>query len=283
MDLRHFFVDQIWWGKVLCACLGFLLAGPVGAFFGVFVGNLFDRGLVEHFANPLWHFHVEKRPAVKTLFLSATFSTLGHIAKADGRVTEQEIQMAKTLMRNMNLNREQQKLAQHYFNEGKKEQFNLNKLLESLQTAAHDNPNLLQLFINTQYKAAQLNGLTDKKIRIMNTILSYMHCAPIHKQTRFNDDFYHQSSYRQHSSSRPGQEYDRSNQNNTLASAYTILQVQPTSTKQEVKQAYRRLISRNHPDKLIAQGMSKEKIKLANEKTQIIRKAYEQICENKGW
>lgn len=281
MDLRHFFINQIWWGKLLCACLGFLIAGPVGAFFGIFIGNFFDRGLAEHFANPLWHFHAERRPAVKSLFLSTTFAMLGHIAKADGRVSEQDIQMAKTLMRDMNLNREQQNHAQKCFNEGKKEQFNPNKMLDSLQSAAKDNPNLLKLFINTQYKAAQIDGLSEKKIHIMNTILKHMHCAPIHKQTRFNDDFYDRSNgYRQQSSSSSAFNPDT---NNTLAGAYTILQVQPTSTKQDIKQAYRRLISRNHPDKLIAQGMSKEKIKQANEKTQIIRKAYEQICASKGW
>ncbi len=273
MDLRRFFANQMWWGKVLCAVLGYLVAGPVGAFFGVFIGNLFDRGLLQHFSSPLWYFHAEKRQSVRLLFFQASFSVLGHIAKADGRVSEQEIQMAKTLMRNMNLNREQQKVAQEFFNVGKKENFNLKQTLAAFQKVARDNPNLLKLFIDIQYKAAQLNGLSEKKIEIMNTILHYMQCAPIHKQSRFNDDFYQKSSR--------GQSHQ--SPSNTLASAYTILSIQPTSSKQEIKHAYRRLISQNHPDKLIAQGMSKDKIKIANEKTQIIRKAYEQICASKGW
>ncbi len=50
-----------------------------------------------------------------------------------------------------------------------------------------------------------------------------------------------------------------------------------------MKRAYRRLISRNHPDKLIAQGLPEEMIKIANDKTQKITKAYEQICTSKGW
>ena len=42
-------------------------------------------------------------------------------------------------------------------------------------------------------------------------------------------------------------------------------------------------MSRNHPDKLISKGLPEEMIKIANEKTQNIRKAYEQICTSKGW
>ena len=273
MDLRQLFDNNMWWGKVLCAVLGFLFAGPVGALFGVFIGNMFDRGLFQHMTNPLWCFHAEKREAVKSLFFKATFSILGHLAKADGRVSEQDIQMAKTLMRDMKLNRAQQKQAQHFFNEGKKEQFNLKQMLINLQNVIHDNPNLSKLFINTQYNAAQLGGLSDKKIQIMNTILNHMHCAPIYQQSRFTDDVYQYSR----------QQTPQKSANTTLTHAYAILQIPITSTKQDTKKAYQRLISRNHPDKLIAQGASEAHVKRANEKTQLIRKAYEQICDSKGW
>lgn len=288
MDLRQFFSNQMWWGKIICALLGFLVAGPAGAFVGVFIGNVFDRGLLQHLTNPLWSFHTEKRRSVKALFIQAIFSALGHIAKADGRVSEQEIKLTEQLMQDMKLSREQQKIAKNFFNEGKKDGFLLKPVLDSLYSVARDNPNLLKLFIDTQYKAAQLDGLSENKIHIMNTILSSMHYAPIHKQTRFTEDFYQQSNQRSQSNN----SYQSSNsdygasyrsENNQLDKAYTILQIQPSSNKQEVKRAYRRLISRNHPDKLIAQGMSTDKIKLANEKTQIIRKAYEQICASKGW
>ena len=70
---------------------------------------------------------------------------------------------------------------------------------------------------------------------------------------------------------------------NNLDHAYALIEVNPKSSKQEVKKAYRRLISRNHPDKLIAQGLPEEMIKIANEKTQKIMKAYELICKTKGW
>ncbi len=273
MDLRRFFASQTWWGKLLCAFLGYLVAGPVGAFFGVFIGNFFDRGLAEHFTNPFWPYHAEQRHGVKKIFLEATFSILGHISKADGHVSLQEINMAKTLMQQMNLNHAQKAAAQHFFNEGKKEGFQLKPIITLLQKATFDRPSLTKLFIDTQYNAALLDGLTEKKIQIINSILNCMRCAPIHEQSQFNEQFYRKANAGEPRASTQG----------THDSAYAVLQVQPTATKQEVKRAYRRLVSQNHPDKLMAQGLPTERIKLANEKTQIICKAYEQICASKGW
>lgn len=68
MDLRQFFTNHAWWGKLLGACLGYLIAGPAGAFFGILIGNVFDRGLVEHFSRPHWSYHEEKRKHIKQIF-----------------------------------------------------------------------------------------------------------------------------------------------------------------------------------------------------------------------
>ena len=52
---------------------------------------------------------------------------MGHLAKADGRVTEQEIKMAKILMNEMRLNREQRNLANGYLMKENKKISNWNR------------------------------------------------------------------------------------------------------------------------------------------------------------
>ena len=292
MDFRQFFTTNTWWGKIIGAFLGYLMAGPTGALLGILVGNFFDRGLSEHFSRPHWHYHAEKRSAVQETFFEATFLVMGHIAKADGRVSEHEIAMAKTLMEEMGLNRTQIKAARTYFNQGKEPTFSLKHTITMLQKALHDNPELLKLFIDLQYRAAQVDGLSFNKQEALNTILRYMGFAPLHAQYRFYEDFANYSG-RQHSSNQQQsnqQDYSSSHQHrhyqrprNMLDHAYAILEVSPNSSKQDVKRAYRRLMSKNHPDKLIAKGLPESMIKIANEKTQAISKAYEQICESKGW
>lgn len=294
MNFREFFTTNTWWGKLLGGFFGYLIGGSAGAFFGVLIGNFFDRGFASHFSNPHLLYHTEKRKAVQKIFFESTFSVLGHIAKADGRVSEQEIKMAKLLMNELRLNSEQKALAKRFFNEGKRANFNLDTLLTQLQNACRDNRELLKLFVDIQYRASQVDGLTTKKIKVLDTIFNRLGFAPLHKQYRFYEDFgtngfeqeepqqqQQQKQKQQHSSSYQKRHYQ--SPNNTLAQAYALLEISPEMNKQEVKRAYRRLMSRNHPDKLIAQGLPQEMIKIANDKTQKILKAYELICQSKGW
>ncbi|CAM2856059.1 co-chaperone DjlA [Legionella worsleiensis] len=306
MSFRDFFTLSTWWGKLLGAFFGFLTAGPLGALFGILVGNFFDKGLAAHFANPHWYYISEKKKAVQKAFFETTFSVMGHIAKADGRVTEQEINMAKLLMKEMRLSSEQVTLAKRLFNEGKNKQFKLDSALFELKRICRDNRELLKLFVDIQYRAAQVDGLTTAKIKVLDVVFACLGFAPLHRQYRFYDDFNYtsyaqqqaQAEYYRNQQQQKQQENTQSHQysssnkqyyskqqspQNNLAHAYALLEVHPGSSKQEVKRAYRQLLSRNHPDKLIAQGLPEEMIKLANDKTHKIMKAYELICQNQGW
>ncbi|KTC84297.1 co-chaperone DjlA [Legionella cincinnatiensis] len=297
MTFRDFFIITTWWGKIIGACFGYLIAGPTGTLFGLLIGNFFDRGLSQYYSNPHWFYYSEKREAVQKTFFEATFSIMGHLAKADGRVTEKELNIARQFMEEMRLSKEQKNLAKRLFNEGKQLHFNLNEILEKLKKSCKDNRDLLRLFLDIQYRAALTDGLSAKKIQLLDIIFSKLDFAPLHKQYRFYEDFGRSSSYdeqphnneqqsQQYSSSESYSSYSRYNYQSTktnLDYAYALLEISPNASKQEVKRAYRRLLSRNHPDKLIAQGLPQEMIKMANEKTQKIVKAYELICSDKGW
>ncbi|WED42217.1 co-chaperone DjlA [Legionella cardiaca] len=290
MNLRDFFTHYHWWGKIIGALFGYLIGGPAGALFGILIGNFFDRGLIEHFNQPHWHYYKERREAVQKVFFEATFSVMGHIAKADGRVSEAEISMAKTLMDEMRLSHEQKKLAKQFFNEGKAFTFDLANVLTRLDEACYDNPELLKLFMDIQYRAAKTDNFSEAKMHALDVVFRRLGFAPIRQQYRFYEDFgfrnsqsSSQQSQSQHSTGEKQRYQSYQTPPNSLAHAYAILEVDKNANKQEVKRAYRRLISRNHPDKLIAQGLPEQMIKIANDKTQKIRKAYEQICASKGW
>jgi len=281
MNLRQFFSTNQWWGKIIGCFLGYLmLRSPLGAFLGILIGNAFDRGLASHFSNMHASWYDEKRETVQKIFFEATFSVMGHVAKADGRVTENEIHMARQMMNELRLTREQKQLAKAYFKAGKATDFNLTQLLEQLQGACRHNPELLKLFMDMQYRYAQVDGLSVNKVRLLDTIFKTMGFAPLHQQYRFNEDFF-SHNYEQKRSSQ--QQENRQQSGYGIAQAFAILEIDAAASKQEVKRAYRRMISKNHPDKLIAQGLPEEMIKLANDKTQKITKAYEDICDAKGW
>lgn len=284
MNPHQFFTSLHWWGKFIGALFGYMLFGPSGAILGVLIGNLFDRSLAERLARPYEAYHAEKRKAIQKTFFEATFSIMGHISKADGRVTEAQIRMASRLMNDMQLSTPQRQTAQNYFRAGTKSNFDLWPILSLLREVTQNNPELLKLFIDIQFKTALIGGLSTKKQQLLNMILNYLGFASLHKQQRFYDDFSTQNSYRatnNEGASSANSSYQDSR--TTPDHAYGILGVTRTASKQEVTRAYRRLMSKNHPDKLIAKGSPEAMIKIANEKTQKIRKAYEEICTAKGW
>jgi DnaJ like chaperone protein len=67
-----------------------------------------------------------------------------------------------------------------------------------------------------------------------------------------------------------------------LADAYKTLGIDKTTTDVHVKKAYRKLVSLNHPDKLVSKGLPPEMIRLATSKTQKIHHAYEIIQQARG-
>lgn len=288
MPLRRYFTQKIWWGKMIGAFFGFLIAGPLGAIFGLLIGNYFDKGLVEHFSNPFWDFNTEKDQEIKNSFFEALFLLLGHIAKSNGHVSTLDIKCATEIMQKMRLNTKQKKLAQKLFNQGKEKSFNLYSNLNKLQKAIKDKPNLIRLFIDTQYTFIKQTGLTIEKIDILNNILASLGMAPIQRQDGFANEFdwyntrkrtYENYNYQKQSSNT----YNRTWQTSSIEDNYAILGLNSSATKEQVKRAYRKLISKNHPDKLIAKGASEKEIKAANEKTSLLSQAFDQICKSRGW
>jgi DnaJ like chaperone protein len=67
-----------------------------------------------------------------------------------------------------------------------------------------------------------------------------------------------------------------------LVDSYAELEIDSGITDQEVTKAYRRQMSRHHPDKLVANGLPESMAQVAKEKTQRIQEAYEAIRAARG-
>ena len=128
-----------WWGKLIGGAVGFSMGGPIGMLIGGILGHkLVDKPNEDALGN---------NELTQATFFSATFSIMGHIAKADGRVSEDEIAMARQIMDHMRLNPEQKKAAIQLFNEGKKSGFDVDGVLFQFKQAAHRRTTLMQMFL----------------------------------------------------------------------------------------------------------------------------------------
>ncbi|MFI4920863.1 MAG: TerB family tellurite resistance protein, partial [Gammaproteobacteria bacterium] len=99
-----------WLGLVIGAVLGWFIGGPFGAFVGALLGQSVSVGV----SRGGWSGYDSVR--AQEAFFTATFAVMGHIAKADGVVSADEIQAARAVMAHMNLNFDQQRQAIELFN-----------------------------------------------------------------------------------------------------------------------------------------------------------------------
>ena len=254
-----------WWGTVLGGTLGYMFGGPLGAILGAAVGSNFSRGVQLNDAQP--GFRRGQQERVQAAFFTATFSVMGHVAKADGKVTADEISAARSIMDQMQLGKEQREAAIGLFTEGKKDDFPLHDVLLQFRLECHRRRNLLQMFLEIQIATAMADGhMHPNEKSLIMTIGEHLGFdrADIEKLFRFTNS---------------SQAY--TSDHHTLSGAYKILGVDKNASDAEVKKAYRRLMSQHHPDKLIAKGLPEEMIKLATEKTQKIKAAYEQIKKSR--
>lgn len=265
-----------WWGKLIGGAVGFSMGGPLGLLIGGVLGHkLVDKPNNEALGENLG----ENNELTQAAFFSATFSIMGHIAKADGRVSEDEIAMARQIMEHMHLDDDQKRAAIQLFNEGKKAGFDLDGVLLQFKQAAHRRTTLLQMFLEIQLHAAYADGDMDAaELAIINRIagqlgFSARHIEQLSALVRSNLGLDGGAYY-------AGRETGKS-QADLLTEAYEMLGVSKSASDAEVKKAYRRMMNQHHPDKLVSKGLPEEMIELATEKTRQIKAAYELIKKSR--
>ena len=265
-----------WWGKLIAGGAGFMVGGPIGAILGVAIGHSFDRGL-EGIERDLGE---EQHERIQTAFFTATFAVMGYLAKSDGRVTQHEIDWARATMGRMELSEDQKEMAMHLFNQGKAPDFDLDGLLEQFRSECHRRRTLMQMFMEIQIQTVMADGelhqmeraaLLDiaAKLGFFQQELEFL-LASLAGQQKFDDWQRHGHNYREPASGAAAQK-------TALANAYALLGVEPSASDDELKKAYRRLMNQHHPDKLVAKGLPEEMMRIATEKTQDIKLAYELI------
>jgi len=259
-----------WWGKLAGGTFGFLLGGPLGALIGAALGHNFDRGFTALQEEPPAQFNVGQQERVQTAFFTTTFAVMGHLAKADGRVSEHEIGLARNIMSQMRLTSELRKTAINLFNQGKQSDFNLDAVLDQFRRECHGRRNLIRMFLEIQLHAAYADGVFHPE---EERVLEHS-CL----QLGFSNAEFRHLENLVRSAREFGPEGDgKVSPRKKLADAYQVLNVSRQATDQEVKKAYRRMMNQHHPDKLVSKGLPEQMIKLATEKTQEIKAAYDTI------
>jgi DnaJ like chaperone protein len=257
-------------GKLVAGLLGLLLAGPFGALVGLLLGHWFDRGLQHSlgFGSP------EQLARIQESFFETSFLLLGHVAKADGRISEAEIAHAESIMQELGVQGKQREAAIGLFKRGSAVDFQLQETLANFMRDCSGHRRVPHTMLVFLVSLALADGVIDKAerkvLQTISTQLGYS-AAAFEQMLRMIEAQSHFHNYQPSDSPRGDQ----------LADAYLALGVESSCSDRELKRAYRKLMSQHHPDKLIAQGVPEEMIKVATEKSQEIQAAYELLSRQR--
>jgi DnaJ like chaperone protein len=212
---------------------------------------------------------------VQGAFFISSFAAMGHIAKCDGRVKAVEIELATQVMDHLKLSAEQKQLAIRLFNEGKHEDFALETLLWRFKRECGHRVSVVQVFIEIQlkmaYADASLNEKESKIIKLMCKRLdvSTSIYARIERRVRAE-----KKAAKQPVASAPNKIF-------SLADACEMLGVNRWANQAQVKQAYRRMVGKFHPDKMLARGASEVDVIEAHDILHDIKNAYHMLLKAK--
>jgi DnaJ like chaperone protein len=252
-----------WLGKAIGATLGLVVAGPFGSLLGALLGHQFDQGLGSQLKGGTRD--------TQGLFFEVTFEVMGHVAKVDGRVSEDEVRIARRIMHAMQLGPEQVSRAISCFTAGKSPAYPIKQRVGDLYRRIGQRRDLVRAFVEIQVQAAVgAGGIVSAKRQLLWEISRDLGVTRVELAQI-------EAAVRAQMGGRPVAG------GLSLEDAYRRLGLEVAASDQEVKTAYRRLMNQHHPDKLVAKGLPESMMSLAEQKTREIRAAYDRIKDCRGF
>lgn len=253
--------------KLVGALAGYYFFGILGAIAGFFLGSIVDRFRAYGVGgvNPLSAAH---RQAV---FLETVFVSMGKLAKADGRISEDEIAHVEQFMQNLGMSAEHRQQAIALFKQGAAQDFDLEPNLRRFMAVCGHTHSLRQMLLVYLIVMAVSDGRIDAaEERLLMDVARHLAYDQAAFQ-RMLDMVLNQSHFA------GGQVTSAT----ALDDAYKALGVSKESSDQEIKRAYRKLMSQYHPDKLMGQGLPEDMIAVATEQAKEVQLAYDLIAKSR--
>jgi DnaJ like chaperone protein len=261
-------------GSALIPKIGFLLGAAIGAIWG-HQYDLSRAGTGKGFRG----FSRISSAERQQIFFESVFLAMGRLAKADGRVSEEEIQVARSFMHQWGLSPEDVRVAIALFSRGKEADFPIDQQMQKLAAACQGQPELLHAFVEVLMEIPLSKGGIDPAEReLLWRMASGIGFSRV-QMAQLEAILRAQRSFGQGAGAGTGSAASAQAQ---LQEAYKALGIDSSATDKEVKTAYRRLMNQHHPDKLASKGLPESMLEVAKERTREIRSAYELLRDHRG-
>ncbi len=239
------------WGKIIGGAAGFAVGGPLGALVGAVAGHAVDRLR----AGPGDDAGSDK--ARETAFTIAVIALSAKMAKADGRVTRDEVDVFKRIFQ---VPPDEMKNVGRVFDLARKSASGFEPYARQVARLFQSNPAVLEELLDALFMIARADQI--------------MHPAEISFLKEIARIFgFDDAAFERIRAGHAGTD---------AADPYAILGVSHATGDDEIRAAWRKLIRENHPDTLIAQGMPEDFVAVATDKMAVINSAWDTIRKQRG-
>ncbi|WP_347902325.1 TerB family tellurite resistance protein [Pseudomonas purpurea] len=254
---------MLWPGTLIGAGAGFAIASIPGAMLGALLGQALDRRLQ---LQSLGHLRERLGGRAQLRNDELLFVLLGRLAKSDGRVVDGHIQQARQEMRSLEMTESAQKRAIAAFNRGKSGSDRLRGYLRRLRAQPFAAEGVLRACWRMIWADGRVGANERELIAQWGRWLGW---TPEQVQSLSAEHDPHRKPLVSSATA--------------YKEAMLLLGVTVNSEPSQIKRAYRRLLSRHHPDKVAGTGASLMQVREATERTRELHSAYTLIRERRDF
>ena len=238
-----------WKGKFIGGVLGSLL-GPLGTIVGVGLGHQVDKGM-------------DRLKKTGQSIQVAFFGCLAKMARADGQITQQEIDAVEQIMARFGYTGEMRKQAIDIFRKAKDDPHTAADYINQLAQVIQFNHQIALTFISALHAVASADGEIHPNER--EILLQAERAFRLQPGTidAMLGGF-------------------RGNTATALDNAYKVMEISPDTSDAEIKKIYRQKCMEFHPDKLASQGLPEEFMSYAHDQLTKINEAYDVIKKERN-
>ncbi len=256
---------MLWPVTLVGAVAGMAVASIPGALLGGLLGQVLDRRLRLQSFEHLRDLLSIKRESLDDEEL--LFMLIGRLAKSDGRVLDSHLQAARNEMLRLGLDEQARRQAMLAFNRGKQAE---DKPLRRALRGLHKRPERAETLLRTCWRMAWADGrVSEREYELIQMWGGWL-------------------GWKREALDTLADEYEPARKTTEVKAgdyqaAMRLLGVQADSEPATIKRAYRRLLSRHHPDKLSGSGATPAQLRAATDKTRELQVAYEVVRQRRGF
>ena len=231
------------WGKVIGGAAGFAIGGPIGALLGAVAGHAIDTKIL-----PAYISNDENYKSI--VFTAGVIALSAKMAKADGKVTKEEILTFRQLVQ---IPKDDINQVSKLWELAKETTDGYELYAKQIYSLFRNQSEILERILDILFEIAKSDGKID------SAELNYLKNV----SNIFNfDEIIFQKLLALH---------------NPENNSFEILGVKISDSLEDIRKKWKEMVKNNHPDKLVGQGMPIEFIESANQKLAIINSAFEEI------